>query len=1057
MRPASEGEARSYGRKASEPDNHHGRGDRRQYGPSIAGEGLAGDLLAMPSSIERGEVMSVRIASRRSRGVFATLVVALCGVAVAATGATAAEATKSYIVLMGASPAIAYEGGVAGIPATKPGKGKKIDPDADNVQRYRGHLQAQHNQTLTAVGGNADQKLNDYSIALNGYSALLTEAQAAALENVKGVAAVQEDQLKQATTDSSPAFLGLTAAGGAYAQGIDGSGVVVGVIDTGIWPEHPSFSGAGLPAPPTGPLPCEFGNTAGNPNDAPFTCNNKLIGAYEMLDTYRALIGADPDEYESARDDNGHGTHTSSTAAGNANVPATVVGTSRGRISGIAPRAHIIMYKGLGNLGGFTSDLAAAIDQAVEDGVDVINYSIGGGCAVGNCPVQADELAFLFAADAGVFVAVSAGNSGPGAGTIGSPSFAPWVTTVGASTQRRFFQGTVTLGNGASYAGASITQGIGSRRLVDAASHGNALCSPAVTFTPALPANAIVLCQRGTVARIAKSRAVKEQNGVGMIMFENSDTGNLFTDTHHVPSVHVDNTPGLAIKAYIAAQGAGATASIAAEQVSNWPFAPSMTDFSSRGPNNHSGDFLKPDVTAPGIQILAGTSPTPDPATVPPAPGVGEVTGQLFMAIAGTSMSSPHVAGLYALLKEANPSWSASAAKSALMTTAYQSVLNNDRVNQATPFAQGAGHVNPGRPQNKGSAFQPGIVYEAGFNEYLAALCDTFPAIFTNPNATCAALQGAGFSTKAYNLNLPSIGVGALPGQVTVKRTVTSVAEDSGNRTYTVSVVEPDGYDISVSPSSFSLKSGESRSYEVTITNVSAPIGVFRFGSLTWNEGSGSYKAYTPIAVRGSAFAAPAEVSGTGGPISYNVNFGYTGSFTANAHGLVAATTSNHTILDDPTDSSCSLSTPNSLQVPVTIVAGTPVARFALFDDFTDGTNTDLDLCVFRGTTNVGSSGGSTAQEQVTLLNPTAGAYTVVVAPFATDGPDANFTLFQWLPTTAVGNMNVSAPASATSGTTGTINLTFSGLAPTTKYLGAVSYTGVPGGANPTIVRVDTP
>jgi len=545
----------------------------------------------MPSSIERGEVMSVRIASRRSRGVFATLVVALCGVAVAATGATAAEATKSYIVLMGASPAIAYEGGVAGIPATKPGKGKKIDPDADNVQRYRGHLQAQHNQTLTAVGGNADQKLNDYSIALNGYSALLTEAQAAALENVKGVAAVQEDQLKQATTDSSPAFLGLTAAGGAYAQGIDGSGVVVGVIDTGIWPEHPSFSGAGLPAPPTGPLPCEFGNTAGNPNDAPFTCNNKLIGAYEMLDTYRALIGADPDEYESARDDNGHGTHTSSTAAGNANVPATVVGTSRGRISGIAPRAHIIMYKGLGNLGGFTSDLAAAIDQAVEDGVDVINYSIGGGCAVGNCPVQADELAFLFAADAGVFVAVSAGNSRPG-----------------------------------------------------------------VTFTPALPANAIVLCQRGTVARIAKSRAVKEQNGVGMIMFENSDTGNLFTDTHHVPSVHVDNTPGLAIKAYIAAQGAGATASIAAEQVSNWPFAPSMTDFSSRGPNNHSGDFLKPDVTAPGIQILAGTSPTPDPATVPPAPGVGEVTGQLFMAIAGTSMSSPHVAGLYALLKEANPS-----------------------------------------------------------------------------------------------------------------------------------------------------------------------------------------------------------------------------------------------------------------------------------------------------------------------------------------------------------------------------------------------------------------
>ncbi|HEU5491487.1 MAG TPA: S8 family serine peptidase [Gaiellaceae bacterium] len=1003
--------------------------------------------------------MSVRGAPRSTRGLFATLVVAACAVAVAATGATAAEPTKSYIVLMGASPAIAYEGGVAGIPATKPDKGKKIDPNADNVRKYRGHLQAQHNETLDAVGGNPNQKLNDYSVALNGYSALLTEAQAVALENVKGVADVQEDVMKQPTTDSSPAFLGLTGAGGAYARGIDGSGVVVGIIDTGIWPEHPSFAGAGFPSPPTtGPLPCEFGNIAGNPADAPFTCNNKLIGAYEMLDTYRALIGADPDEYESARDDNGHGTHTASTTAGNANVAATVVGTDRGRISGIAPRAHVIAYKGLGNLGGFTSDLADAIDQAVTDGVDVINYSIGGGCAVGNCPVQADELAFLFAAQAGVFVAVSAGNSGPGPGTIGSPSFAPWVTTVGANTQRRFFQATVRLGNNATYTGASITQGVGSRRIVDAANHANALCSPAVAFNPALPAGAIVLCQRGVVARVAKSRAVKNAGGGGMVMFENNDVGVLATDTHHVPSVHVDNTPGLAIKAYIAAQGAAATASITAEQVSNWPFAPSMTEFSSRGPNNHSGDFLKPDVTAPGTQILAGTSPTPDPVTVPPAPGVGEVTGQLFMAIQGTSMSSPHVAGLFALLKEANPDWSASAAKSALMTTANQSVLNNDRVNQATPFAQGAGQPNVGRPNDKGSAFQPGIVYEAGTNAYLAAMCDTFPALFTNPTATCAALQGLGFSTKAYNLNLPSIGVGALPGQVTVKRTVTSVAKDNGNRTYTASVVEPAGYDISVSPSSFTLKSGETRSYNVTITNVSAPLGEFRFGSLTWNEDE--YKAYTPIAVRASAFSAPAEVVGTGGPLSYQVNFGYSGAFAANAHGLVPPMTSLHTVSDDPTDAACSLTTPNAALVPVTIAADTPVARFALTDATTDGANDDLDLCVFRGSQNVGTSGGSTSEEQVTIVSPVAGNYTVVIAPFATDGPSATTTLFRWTPTTAVGNMVVSGPSSATSGTTGTINLTFPdppGLPPATKYLGAVSYTGVPGGSPPTIVTVNKP
>jgi subtilisin family serine protease len=244
------------------------------------------------------------------------------------------------------------------------------------------------------------------------------------------------------------------------------------VIDTGIWPEHPSFADDGTyAAPPTGPLACEFGNTAHNPNDAPFTCNNKLIGAYQMLDTYRALIGADPDEFDSARDDDGHGTHTASTAAGNAGVEASMYGLPVATISGIAPRAHVVAYKALGNLGGFTSDLAAAIDQAVADGVDVINYSIGGGAGL----PSADEIAFLFAADAGVFVATSAGNSGSGAATVGNPGTMPWITTVGASTQKRFYEGKITLGNGKKYTGASLTPELGWTRLVDAADFGNEL------------------------------------------------------------------------------------------------------------------------------------------------------------------------------------------------------------------------------------------------------------------------------------------------------------------------------------------------------------------------------------------------------------------------------------------------------------------------------------------------------------------------------------------------------------------------------------------------------
>jgi len=314
--------------------------------------------------------------------------------------AVAKKDAKSYIVVMVDDPIIAYDGDIDGFIATKPEKGQKVNPNSAHVKKYQMFLEKEHNASLKAADVSASAKINEYTFALNGYSAILTEAEVDALKAQKGVAMVLEDQMRYPQTDSAPAFLGLTYADGAYDKGYDGEGVVVGVIDTGIWPEHPSFADDGsFPAPPvtledTPENPaCEFGNTAHNPADVPFECNNKLIGARQMLDTYRFYIGAEPYEYDSARDDGGHGTHTASTAAGNAGVAASTYGIPRGTISGIAPRAHVIAYKGLGDLGGFTSDLAAAIDQAVEDGVDVINYSIGGGAA----GPGADEIAFLFA------------------------------------------------------------------------------------------------------------------------------------------------------------------------------------------------------------------------------------------------------------------------------------------------------------------------------------------------------------------------------------------------------------------------------------------------------------------------------------------------------------------------------------------------------------------------------------------------------------------------------------------------------------------------------------
>lgn len=925
----------------------------------------------------------------------------------------------SYIVVMRANPLAASVG--------------VDDLGTASAQTRESRLRASHNRVLRSLGAGVE-KIHDYTVALNGFSALLSPEQAATLAANKKVLLVLPDELHQPQTDSSPAFLGLSAPGGAYANGVDGQGVVVGVIDTGIWPEHPSFADDGsYPAPPIGPLPCEFGNTAHNPNDAPFTCNDKLIGADQVLETYREILGADPDEFDSARDDDGHGSHTASTAAGNSGVEASILGRDIATIAGIAPRAHVVAYKALGNQGGFGSDLAAAIDQAVEDGVDVINYSIGGGPSLSG----PDDIAFLFAADAGVFVATSAGNSGPGEATIGGPASVPWLTSVGANTQSRFFQGRVTLGNGDQYTGASITHGVGPAKLVDAASatrDASDLCEPG-TLRTSVVRRAIVLCRRGVVGRVEKSEAVLQAGGVGMIMYENNDAGNLFSDTHWVPSVHVDNTPGLAIKSYIgsATKKMPATATLVTGEVSTWANAPTMTDFSSRGPDPVAEDIIKPDITAPGIQILAGNSPFPD---------AGSVAGELFMAIAGTSMSSPHVAGLFALISQEHPDWSAAMAKSALMTTADTDVLDNDRVTQATPFEMGSGHANLGGPGTTGSAFQPGLVYDAGFNDYLGFLCDADPSVFGNPAATCGSLTDAGFATEAHNLNYPSIGVAQLAGSETVTRTVTSVA--SRPVKYTVAVDEPDGYDVTVSPSSFTIPAGQSRTFEVEIDNVSGPIGEWRFGSLTWNA-AGGFAVRSPIAVRGSLFAAPEEIKGAGetGSASFDVKFGYTGPYNAAAHGLVPATLTVDNVLQDP----------DQTFDPADVAAGGANAhtfnlngvshfRIAIPPEATEA-DADLDVFVYdpSGTLVAQSTLGGT-DEQVDISSPVDGAWTVYVHGWQAPGGDSDYTMYSWaISETPGGNLSVdSAPTSATLGETGTVEVSWTGATAGQWHLGAVSH-----------------
>ena len=341
------------------------------------------------------------------------------------------------------------------------------------------------------------------------------------------------------------------------------------------------------------------------------------------------------------------------------------------------------------------------------------------------------------------------------------------------------------------------------------------------------------------------------------------------------------------------------------------------------------------------------------------------------------------------------------------------------------------------------SAANPGLVYDSDFNDWMAFICATQPS---GLDANCNPLWDAGYSRNASDFNSASIAIGGLAGTETVTREVTNV---SGAPLTVTANVTGSGFTTVVNPNSLTLAPGETKSFTVAITRTTAPLNNYAGGQLTWT--GGGYSVRSPIVVRPVALSAPANVTG-----SYSVTFGFSGAFTATARGLVPAVVAAGDVADDPTDGACSLTSPNAQKIPVTIPAGTTYARFSLFDvDVAPGS--DIDLCVFRVGTLVGSSGSGTSAEEVNLLSPTAGDYTVVVHGWGVAGTSP-FKLHTWLLGSAdAGNMTVTAPTTATIGATGAIDLSFSGLAPGTKYLGSVAYGGAAGLPNPTIVRVDSP
>ena len=937
--------------------------------------------------------------------------------------------------------------------AQQPLRGEKIDFKSLAARQIKASLINEHRLKIAAAGIKPKNVLYHYTNALNGFAALMTAAQANDLARQPGVASVQLDQMRYKHTENSPTFMKLTVRRGPWDQGIKGEDVIVGVIDTGIWPEHPSFADDGTYAPLPIDLddsersPCDFGNIDHNPDDVPFECNNKLIGARQFLDAYIAVIGLLDEEFDSARDDDGHGTHTASTSAGNADVDASIFGIPRGKVSGIAPRARVIAYKGLGLQGGFGSDLAAAIDQAVADGVDVINYSIGGGASL----IGADDIAYLFAAQAGVFVATSAGNSGPDPETIGGPASVPWVTTIGASSQNRTFISDITL-NGPGKPpkklwGGSVTPGINNFNLVDAegiadiTGDTSGTCSnpfPAATFQE----DDCVVCNMTDSGRNRTGRATNvAAAGGGAVLYHNSAVmNNTPSDNNPLPTVHVLNEVGNPLKAYLSDHPGQVTISFTQSVARKSPrdrrVVPNMMAyFSSRGPDPVAMDIIKPDVTAPGLLILAGASPIHLNTAA---------QDQLFQAIQGTSMSGPHAAGALALIKQAHPDWSPAMAKSALMTTARQNIIKDDGETKADPFDMGAGHIKPGGRVVAGSAYQPGLTYDAGYLEYLGFLCDAAPQVFADPEGFCASLEEAGIPTQAINLNLPSIGISELPGSQTIQRTVTSVAENPGTIVYRAIVDAPKGYRVEVTPRKLRLDQGESKTYRVTITNKRAVIGEWAFGSLKWVAVKGSkkkYKVYSPIAVRASLFNAPAEVLGQGvdGSADFDIAFGYSGDYAAAAHGLNPATTTVDNVPQDP-DQAFDPDDGFSNLHEVTL-SGAAHFRVAIPPEATEP-DADLDVYVFDPTgALVAQSTKGATDELVTIEQPMDGTWQVFVHGWSTPGGDSDYTMYSWVVSaTPGGNLVIDyAPTSAILGAKEAIGVSWMG-AIDNWYIGAVSH-----------------
>ncbi|KAK3156284.1 hypothetical protein QOZ80_2AG0105200 [Eleusine coracana subsp. coracana] len=776
----------------------------------------------------------------------AVLVFLLC----ALLGAAAAE-RSSYVVYLGEhahSPALGTHG-------------------AEELAALEGDAADAHYDLLAGVLGDKDKARDaifySYTKHINGFAANLDAAEAAEIARQPGVVSVFPNRGRQLHTTRSWQFLGLAGPGGvprggAWRKARFGEDTIIGNLDTGVWPDSDSFRDDGL-----GPVPSHWKGACDKGQDDKFFCNRKLIGARYFNKGYASAVGAfNASMYDTPRDIDGHGTHTLSTAGGSPSPGAAVFGFGNGTASGGSPRARVaayrVCYPPVNGSECFDADILAAFDAAIHDGVHVLSLSLGGdpsdyfndGISIGS----------FHAVRRGITVVCSAGNSGPGLGTVSN--VAPWIFTTGASTMDREFPSYFIYDNSVQALAASpfatpphTNFSMIKGQSLSASSLPEKTSYPLIDSVKAAAANAtekdaqlcmvgsldpekvtgkIVVCLRGISPRVAKGEAVRQAGGVGMVLANDKTTGNeIIADAHVLPATHIKYSDGLILYAYLNSTKTPTGFITKPATILGTKPAPFMAAFSSQGPNTVTPEILKPDITAPGVSVIAAWTRANSPTDL-----AFDKRRVAFNSESGTSMSCPHVSGIVGLLRTLHPDWSPAAIRSAIMTTAaeldnkHEAILNSSFA-AASPFGYGAGHVSPAR------AMDPGLVYDLGDADYLDFLCAlrynaTVMATFNGAPYTCP-----GESPRAVaDLNYPSITVvNVTAGGATARRRVKNVGLPGA--TYKAFVVEPAGVAVTVTPSVLHFVSkGDEKGFEVNFKVTSPALAKdYSFGSLVWTNG----------------------------------------------------------------------------------------------------------------------------------------------------------------------------------------------------------------------------